>query len=226
MPGDPDIAAVAAVVGEPTRARILMALLDGRRLPASELTRICGTAKSTASEHLRTLFEYGFVKSEKCGRHTYYWLADPSVAHALEAMAGIAPRTNPTSLSTVRRHDALAGARLCYDHLAGHLGVTVTDALSRTGLLHLSPQGQLLVDCPAWDARRPLGITTSAVAGRRQLTARTGHRGAAGQHPGTPKRRVATWRPARRKASRPRPTAAPRAAWRSPTCGSRPGSCG
>jgi len=169
MPGDPDIAAVAAVVGEPTRARILMALLDGRRLPASELTRICGTAKSTASEHLRTLFEYGFVKSEKCGRHTYYWLADPSVAHALEAMAGIAPRTNPTSLSTVRRHDALAGARLCYDHLAGHLGVTVTDALSRTGLLHLSPQGQLLVDCPAWDARRPLGITTSAVAGRRQL---------------------------------------------------------
>jgi DNA-binding transcriptional ArsR family regulator len=169
MPGDPDIAAVAAVVGEPTRARILMALLDGLRLPASELTRISGTAKSTTSEHLRTLLDHGFVMSEKCGRHTYYWLADPGIAHALEAMASIAPRTSPTSFNTVRSHDALAGARLCYDHLAGHLGVTVTDALSRTGLLHLSPHGQLLVDSPAWDSKPPLGITTSAVAGRRQL---------------------------------------------------------
>lgn len=169
MPGDPDIAAVAAVVGEPTRARILMALLDGLRLPASELTRICGVAKSTASEHLRVLSEHRFLDSEKCGRHTYYWLADPGVAHALEAMAGIAPRTSPTSLSTVRRHDALAGARLCYDHLAGHLGVTITDALSRAGLLRPSPSGQLVVDSGAWDSRQPLGITTSAVAGRRQL---------------------------------------------------------
>jgi DNA-binding transcriptional ArsR family regulator len=169
MPGDPDIAAVAAVIGEPTRARILMALLDGLRLPASELTRICGTAKSTTSEHLRMLSEHGFVTSEKCGRHTYYWLADPGVAHALEAMAGIAPRTSPTSLNTVRRHDALARARLCYDHLAGHLGVTVTDALSRTGLLHPSSGGQLLVDSRAWDFQQPLGITTTAVAGRRQL---------------------------------------------------------
>lgn len=169
LPGDPDIAAVAAVVGEPTRARILMALLDGSRLPASELTRICGTAKSTTSEHLSVLLDHDFVKSEKCGRHTYYWLADPRIAHALEAMAGIAPSTSPTSLNTVRRHDALASARLCYDHLAGHLGVTVTDALSRTGLLHLSPDGQLLVDCLAWDSRQPLGITTSAVGGRRQL---------------------------------------------------------
>lgn len=168
-PGDPDIAAVAAVIGEQTRARILLSLLDGHRLPASELTRICGTAKSTTSEHLRMLMEHGLVKSEKCGRHTYYWLADPGVADALEAMARIAPRTSPVSLSTVRRHDALARARLCYDHLAGRLGVTITDALTRSGLLRESPGGQLVVDPGAWDFKQPLGITTSALAGRRQL---------------------------------------------------------
>jgi len=168
-PGDPDIAAVGALAGDPTRARILMALLDGLRLPASELTRICGIAKSTTSQHLSMLLDSRLVASEKCGRHTYYWLASPDVAHALEAMAAIAPRTIPTSLNTVRRHDGLAHARLCYDHLAGQLGVTITDALCRMGLLCLSPDGQLLVEARAWDAQQPLGITTSAVPRRRHL---------------------------------------------------------
>lgn len=169
LPGDPDIAAIAALVGEPARARMLMALIDGDRLPASELTRICGIAKSTASEHLTRLLRHGLIASERCGRHTYYRITNPEVGHALEAMAVIATSTRPSSLRTVRRLDALARARLCYDHLAGRLGVAITDALRHDGLLHDLPDGRLAVDAAMWDARQPLGILAASVSGKRAL---------------------------------------------------------
>ena len=165
----PDIAHVAALLGDASRAAMVTALMDDLRLPASELARIAGVSKSTASAHLGRLVDSGLLATERCGRHTYYRVADPEVGHALEALAVLAPRRRPTSLRAVRRQDELARARLCYDHLAGWLGVSITDALRHRGLLR-EEAGALSLVTAAWDADPPLGISSQRVrAGRRPL---------------------------------------------------------
>lgn len=165
----PDVALVAALLGDASRAAMVTALMDDLRLPASELARIAGVSKSTASEHLGRLVEHGLLATERCGRHTYYRVADPVVGHALEALAVLAPRRRPNSLRSVRRQDELARARLCYDHLAGRLGVLITDALRQRGLLK-EEAGELRLVQAAWDADPPLGVTCATVrAGRRPL---------------------------------------------------------
>ncbi|ASU86015.1 ArsR family transcriptional regulator [Nocardiopsis gilva YIM 90087] len=164
-----DIASVAALLGDASRAAMVTALMDGLRLPATELARIAGVSKSTASEHLARLVDSGLLDTERCGRHTYYRVADPLVGRALEALAVIAPQRRPNSLRSVRRHEELGRARLCYDHLAGHLGVAVTDALRQRGLLY-ERDAALEVDQAAWDAHVPLDVTCDAARkGRRPL---------------------------------------------------------
>jgi DNA-binding transcriptional ArsR family regulator len=123
MDGDSDIAAVAAVIGEPARARVLMALGDGRALPATVLATEAGVAASTASTHLARLVESGLLRVRIEGRHRYYELAGPQVAAALEALARIAPATPVRSLKQGTKAHAVRRARTCYDHLAGRLGV-------------------------------------------------------------------------------------------------------
>jgi DNA-binding transcriptional ArsR family regulator len=127
--GDVDIAPVAALLGDPARAAIVAALHDGRALPAGELGRRAGIAPSTASEHLARLVEGGLLEVERGGRHRYFRLAGAEVAHAVEALAAISPRRPVRSLREANTASALAEARTCYDHLAGRLGVAVTDAL-------------------------------------------------------------------------------------------------
>lgn len=123
MDGDSDIAAVAAVIGEPARARVLMALGDGRALPASVLAAEAGVAASTASTHLARLVDAGLLHVRTEGRHRYYELAGPHVATALEALARIAPAAPVRSLKQGTKAHAVRRARTCYDHLAGRLGV-------------------------------------------------------------------------------------------------------
>ncbi|WP_037580869.1 ArsR/SmtB family transcription factor [Phaeacidiphilus oryzae] len=165
----PDIAAVAALLGDASRAAMITALMDDLRLPASELARLAGVGKSTASEHLGRLVDNGLLATERCGRHTYYRIADPLVGRALETLAMLAPQRAPNSLRSARRQDELARARLCYDHLAGRLGVALADALVRQGLLR-EAEGALHVVPGAWDSRAPLGITCdTSGAGRRPL---------------------------------------------------------
>ncbi|WP_432930791.1 ArsR/SmtB family transcription factor [Microbispora sp. CA-135349] len=159
----PDIARVAALLGESSRATMITALMDDLRLPASELARIAGVNKSTASEHLARLVDNGLLATERCGRHTYYRIANPLVGPALETLAVLAPKRTPNSLRSVRRQEELARARLCYDHLAGRLGVAVTDALRKRGLLH-DDDGSLHVDVEAWDADPPLGVRCAPLA--------------------------------------------------------------
>jgi DNA-binding transcriptional ArsR family regulator len=169
MDDRPDIASVAALLGDASRAAMVTALMDDLRLPASELARIAGVSKSTASGHLGRLVENGLLATERCGRHTYYRVADPVVGHALETLAVLAPRRRPTSLRSVRRQDELARARLCYDHLAGQLGVFITDALRRQELLR-EENGALQLVTEAWEADPPLGVVCSDVPrGRRPL---------------------------------------------------------
>lgn len=135
MSTDVDLSVPAAVLGNPARARLVMALLDGRALPASVLASEAGVAASTTSEHLAKLCDAGLLSVEPHGRHRYYRLASPQVARAVEALALLAPPAPIRSLRQHTRAHALREGRLCYDHLAGRLGVTVMRALITTGSL-------------------------------------------------------------------------------------------
>lgn len=129
--GDADLAAVAALMAEPARARILLALTDGRALPASSLAAEAGLSAPATTRHLNRLLDGGLVAVEASGRHRYYRLAGPQVAVVLEALASIAPTHPVRSLRQDTHASALRYARSCYDHLAGRLGVALT-----AGLLH------------------------------------------------------------------------------------------
>ena len=124
-----DIAPIAALFADASRARIVDALADGRSLPASMLAQESGVSPSTASEHLARLVDGGVLSVERSGRHRYFRLANADVAAAVEALAVIAPEPPVTSLRQSTKSAALRRARSCYDHLAGRLGVAVTDGL-------------------------------------------------------------------------------------------------
>jgi DNA-binding transcriptional ArsR family regulator len=144
MDTQPDIAAIAFLVGEPTRARILTALLGGVALPASELVARCQLTQQTMSAHLAKLVAGGLLTVEPRGRHRYYRLASPEVGHALEAFQVIAPRPPVRSLRQSEETKALCFARTCYDHLAGKLGVSITQAMLQRGYLAAEEQNYLL----------------------------------------------------------------------------------
>lgn len=127
--GESDVAAIAALFAEPARARMLCALTDGRALPASVLASEAGVAASTASEHLARLSAAGLLTVEQSGRHRYFRIADDRVVAAIESLATLAPQRPVRSLRESTRAAALRRARTCYDHLAGRLGVAVTEAL-------------------------------------------------------------------------------------------------
>jgi DNA-binding transcriptional ArsR family regulator len=131
--GDADLAAVGAVLAEPARARILLALGDGRALPAGVLASEAGVAASTTSGHLARLVDAGLLEVHPQGRHRYYRLAGPEVGEMIEALARVAPPAPVRSLRQGTRAEALRRARTCYDHLAGRLGVAVFGALIERG---------------------------------------------------------------------------------------------
>src|SRR4051812_22233812 len=135
MPGDVDLAAIGAVLAEPARARMLLALGDGRALPAGTLASEAGVAASTASEHLARLVDGGLVTVHPQGRHRYYRLAGPEVGQLIENLARLAPAAPVRSLREDSRAYAVRRARTCYDHLAGRLGVALFAALLRDGLV-------------------------------------------------------------------------------------------
>ena len=122
----------SSVIG--ARAQVL-ALLDGRSLPSGLLATEAGVAASTMSEHLARLLDAGLVTAERQGRAHYFRLAGPAVAHALEALARLAPPEPVRSLRQGTRAHALRRARTCYNHLAGRLGVDLMTALIDRGLL-------------------------------------------------------------------------------------------
>jgi DNA-binding transcriptional ArsR family regulator len=133
--GDADLAAVGELLAEPARARVLLALVDGRSLPASVLAAEAGVAPSTGSYHLGRLVESGLITVAQRGRHRYFTLADSQVADLIEAVARVAPTQRVNSLREGTRAHALRYARRCYDHLAGRLGLAVRDALQEHGVL-------------------------------------------------------------------------------------------
>jgi DNA-binding transcriptional ArsR family regulator len=135
MRGDVDIAAVAELVADSTRATMLTALADGRALTAGELARRARVAPSTASEHLARLMESGALAMARQGRSHYYRIADPGMIGVLQALAVVAPVAPPRTLRESFALDDIRRARSCYAHLAGALGVALADALVAGGFL-------------------------------------------------------------------------------------------
>jgi DNA-binding transcriptional ArsR family regulator len=131
MKAGPDIAMIAALVGDPARSNMLTALMTGRALTASELAHQAGVTPQTASSHLSKLETGGLVEQEKQGRHRYYRLSDPDVAAVLEGLEGLAARAGHMRVRTGPKDPALRHARVCYDHLAGDLGVQMLDSMKR-----------------------------------------------------------------------------------------------
>jgi len=129
--GEADVAAAAALLAEPARAALVVALTEHEALPASALAAHAGIAPSTASEHLRRLVDGRFIVARSNGRHRYFSLADPAVAEAVEALAIVAPQPPVRSLREATRSELIREARTCYDHLAGRLGVALAAALER-----------------------------------------------------------------------------------------------
>ncbi|WP_330340964.1 ArsR/SmtB family transcription factor [Streptomyces sp. NBC_00557] len=133
------LAALASLIADETRATCLLALLDGRAWTAGELARHAGVAASTLSEHLGRLVAGGLIAEERQGRHRYVRLAGAHVAQLVEDLVAQLPpaagRRAPRSLRESSAGSAMARGRTCYDHLAGRLGIAVTDALTLRGLL-------------------------------------------------------------------------------------------
>jgi DNA-binding transcriptional ArsR family regulator len=133
--GDTDIAAVGALVADPGRCRMLLALDDGRALPAGRLAAEAEVSAATASGHLRKLTQAGLLSVEIHGRNRYYRLAGPAVGSLIEALQRLAPLAPVSSLRQNSRARALREARTCYDHLAGRLGVALMRGLIGRGHL-------------------------------------------------------------------------------------------
>ena len=167
----PRIASVAALIGDPARANMLTALMDGRALTARELAEAGGITPPTASGHLARLVEAGLLAVRSQGRHRYYRLSDSDVAEALEALMGLAQRTGAVPVRTGPRDAALREARLCYDHLAGERGVALFESLRARGLVE--EEGELLQPTAAgrsWFAG--LGIDLDGLDRRRRPLSR------------------------------------------------------
>lgn len=166
----PYIAEAAALIGDPSRAAMLSALMDGRALTATELAYASGITPQTASGHLARLTEARLVAVEKQGRHRYYRLANEHVAHALEALAVLAVHGAPRHRPTGPRDDAMRFARTCYDHLAGRVGVSLTRSLVINGYLEegsdefgITPEGR--------DRLAAFGLDIDALEGARRAFA-------------------------------------------------------
>ncbi|MGH8461943.1 MAG: ArsR/SmtB family transcription factor [Stenotrophobium sp.] len=181
MKDGPSIVRIAALIGDHARAEVLTALMADRALTASELAHVAGVTKPTISAHLSKLLDAGLIAVEQQGRHRYFRLADRDVAQLLESMMGVAFRTGAVRLKSSPREPALRKARVCYDHLAGELGVLAYEGLLRQKVLttksgdpHLTRKGRdwfkkfgIDVDA-AMALRRPLCRTCLDWSERRQ----------------------------------------------------------
>jgi DNA-binding transcriptional ArsR family regulator len=165
---DASVAACAAAIGEPARARMLGCLLDGRARTSTELAVVAGVTPSTASVHLQRLRSACLVRVAAQGKHRYYSLDRPEVAAALEAISvlagGARPRFEPTTPRDLR------AARTCYDHMAGALGVTLFDRLVALGWISPPARGDRACDVTAdgGAALEALGIDVAAARGERR----------------------------------------------------------
>ena len=146
MKEGPDIALLGSLIGDPARANILIALMSGKALTVSELAVEAGVTLQTTSSHLKKLEDVGLVCQRKQGRHRYFTLADDDVGAVMEAMMGLAAKRGLVRINTGPKDAALRKARICYNHLAGDLGIRLYDGLVSRGNLVENSQDITLSD--------------------------------------------------------------------------------
>lgn len=171
MKDGPSIAAIAALIGDPARANMLTALMDGRALTVSELAAAAGVGLPTASGHLAKLDQAGLVTARKQGRHRYFALSGPDIAELIETLMGVAERTGARRVRTGPRDAALRTARVCYDHLAGERAVTLLQGFVARGLI--SDDDTPMVTAEGRAFLTGMGIDLAALGSTRRPLCRT-----------------------------------------------------
>ena len=166
MKDGPDIARIAALIGDPARANMLTALMSGKALTATELAAEAGVTIQTASSHLSKLDAGGLLKPRKQGRHKYFSLADDHVARVLEGLMGLAAGAGHLRVRTGPRDGALRKARVCYNHLAGDKGTQMFDSLQVRGFVRPEGGDLLLTEAGRSFAER-LGVDVDALRSRK-----------------------------------------------------------
>lgn len=146
MKEGPDIARIAALIGDPARANMLSALMGGKALTAAELAAEANVTPQTASAHLGKMTDALILRQRKQGRHRYYAISDENVADVIAGLMGLAEKAGMSRTRTGPKDGALRMARSCYDHLAGDMGVRLFDALEQRGYLMRSEVGVNLTD--------------------------------------------------------------------------------
>ena len=162
---EPRFARVAAMIGDPTRARMLSALMGGQYLAAGELAAAAGVSAQTASAHIKKLLDSELVELRIQGRHRYLRLADAEIAHALEALSLVAERGAASSKWEQGAYKPLKAARTCYSHLAGELGVALFDGLLARGTL-VARDGHFVLSEVGRETLRQLGVALPVVASK------------------------------------------------------------
>lgn len=159
----PNFTRIAALIGDNARAEVLSALMADRARTATELADIAGVTKQTISSHLAKLVDAGLIAVVKQGRHRYFRLAGPDIAQFLESLMGLACRSEPVYARTGPRDPSLRKARVCYDHLAGELGVLAYEGLMRLNVIQQAAGG-LILTAGGRDWFRRIGIDARSVA--------------------------------------------------------------
>jgi DNA-binding transcriptional ArsR family regulator len=167
MKDGPGIVRIAALLGDTARAGMLSALMGGQALTATELAQVVNLTKQTVSGHLAKLVDAGLVAVEAQGRHRYFRLAGPDVAEWLESLMGLAYRVGAVPLQPGPRDPALRKARVCYDHLAGELGVTLYEGLVAKRLIRSEGDGWT-VTARGGDTLRKIGVDIDALKSERR----------------------------------------------------------
>ena len=160
------LAEIAALIGDPARANILSALMDGRALTAGELAWHAGVSAQTTSGHLAQLVAASLLAVERQGRHRYHRLATPELARAIESLMAVAAAGPKRHRPTGPRDEALRRARTCYDHLAGRLGTGLADSLRANGHVVLGEDGGAITNRGSRFLRDALGIDLGPPGGR------------------------------------------------------------
>ena len=171
MKDGPSIVRIAALIGDHARAEVLSALMADRALTASELANLAGVTKQTISAHLAKLLDARMVTVEHQGRHRYFRLADRDVARLMESLMGVAFRAGAVRLRSSPREPALRKARICYDHLAGELGVLAFEGLLRQKALK-QESGTLRLTQPGQEWFRRMGVDVDRAAAERRVFCR------------------------------------------------------
>ncbi|WP_299408573.1 helix-turn-helix transcriptional regulator [uncultured Roseobacter sp.] len=154
MKEGPDIARIAALIGDPARANMLTALMTGKALTATELAAEAGITNQTASSHLAKLDAGGLLKPLKQGRHKYFSLANDDVAQVLEGLMGLAAKSGHLRTRTGPKDASLRKARVCYNHLAGDMGIRMFDSFMARGFLETADEALLLTESGSAFAER------------------------------------------------------------------------